>query len=445
MRITVFGTGYVGLVSGVCLADQGHFVYCLDVDESKVQQIRDGKSPIYEPGLTELMWKNKSKIMPTTEAGPAVLDSEVIIIAVGTPFNGERIDLQYIEQAAIEIGNILKQSHDYKVVVVKSTVIPNTTEKLVKKNILEYSGKNEDEIGFCMNPEFLREGSAVEDFHFPDRIVLGVTSAKAENIMREVYAGYSNVDILITNPTTAEMIKYTANSYLALNVSYANEIARLCEHLEGVDSEEVFRGVILDKRVSPIESGKRIFPQLNTYLRAGCGFGGSCFPKDVAALASFFKEVGIESRLLNGILSINESQINHVFEFGLRHCKGDIRKITILGTAFKPDTDDIRESPGLKLAKLALGKGFVVNVHDYIALENTREVFGEKVNYFEQPLDAVRDADVIFVTTIWPQYLEIADQEFEEVMRKNTMLIDTRSLFQSRENKPWRKRIGMGN
>ena len=244
------------------------------------------------------------------------------------------------------------------------------------------------------------------------------------------------------NPTTAEMIKYTANSFLALTISYANEIARICENLDNVDSEEVFRGVFFDKRISPIVKNKRVFPELTTYLRSGCGFGGSCLPKDVKALLAFEKELGVQGSLLDGILSINKSQTEHIFQYGIRSFNGNARNITILGTAFKPNTDDVRESPGIKIAKIALNKGLRVTVHDFIALDNTKRIFGNKIYYFENPLEAIREADIIFVTTIWDEYLNISDEEFEKNMKPHAVMIDCRSLYRGRENKSWRKRIG---
>jgi UDPglucose 6-dehydrogenase len=443
MNISIFGTGYVGLVSGVCLANTGHFVYCIDNDNNKIEKIKSGIAPIYEPGLANLLVTNKERLFPTTDAKTAIKKSEVIMIAVGTPYNGAKIDLTYIKQAAKEIGLAIKNSNDYKVIVVKSTVIPETTLNVVLPIVLKESGKSIKEVGFCMNPEFLREGKAVEDFTNPDRIVLGVTSGKVEEIMRKVYSGFQDTDILITNPSTAEMIKYTANSYLALTISYANEIARICETVKDVDSETVFRGVTLDKRISPIVNKQRITPQLTTYLRAGCGFGGSCFPKDVKALASFEKEKGINAPLLKGTIEINDSQVLEIFNLGLRNAK-EIKKIAVLGTAFKPDTDDIRESPGIKLIELGLSKGFKVNVHDYIALENTKKIFNGGVEYFDDPLETIADTDLIFVTTIWEDYLKYSDGDFRKKMKEDAILIDSRSHFKSRNDQAWRFRVGVG-
>lgn len=444
MNITVFGTGYVGLVSGVGLASTGKKVYCIDKKQDVINKIRQGVSPIYEPGLEDLLLKHKERIFPTTDATPAIHDSEVIIIAVGTPFDGEHIDLSYIRQAAREIGQALRDIDKYVVVTVKSTVVPGTTQDVVKPIVLEESGKKEGEVGFCMNPEFLREGNAVKDFTQPDRIVLGVDSERTERIMRRMYDGYQDTDIMVTNLSCAEMVKYTTNSLLALNISYANEIARICETLEGVDSEEVFAGVFKDKRISPIVDGKRITPVITYYLRAGCGFGGSCFPKDVKALASFAKDQQVDSHLLPGLLEINRTQLSHVFKLGNSKCQEKPKTVAILGTAFKENTDDIRESPGIFLAELALKQGMRVHVQDYQALENTRKHFGDQVTYHENPLEAIQEADLIFVATIWKNYLDITDEQFQAFMKDNAIMLDCRSHFKHRNEQSWRLRIGVG-
>ncbi len=445
MKIAVFGTGYVGLVTAIGLADTGKNIVCIDKDADKVRKISQGISPIYEPGLEALLLKNQERISVTLDAESAVKEADVVIIAVGTPFDGNRIDLSYIREAARAIGLATRDSEKHKTVVVKSTVVPETTMKVVRPIVLEQSGKTEEEVGFCMNPEFLREGNAVEDFLDPDRIVLGVSSPKVEAIMREVYDGYQGADIIITNPTTAEMIKYTANALLALTISYANEIARICERLPGVDSEEVFWGVVHDKRFSPITGGQRVMPKLSTYLRAGIGFGGSCFPKDVKALRAFSKELKVDGKLLDGLLYVNETQLEHVFKMGLNNFpNGKLRRIAILGTAFKPNTDDIRESPGIKMAQMALDKGYKVAVQDYVALENTKKHFGAQVEYFEDPLEAMREADIIYVATIWPQYRDISDEDFERNLKEHAILVDTRSHFKDRDQKAWRFRIGVG-
>lgn len=444
MKIAVIGTGYVGLVTAIGLANTGKNVICIDNDPEKIEKIKRGSVPFYEPGLEELLSQKRNRLIITSNVSKAVKESNVIIIAVGTPFDGKHIDLSHIKQVAKEIGIALKDTTKYKTIVVKSTVIPGTTVEVVKPLVKEYSGRNDEKVGFAMNPEFLREGNAVEDFLHPDRIVLGISSKRDERILRCVYNGFKDATIIVTNPTTAEMIKYAANSYLALNISFANEMARICEKLPLVDSENVFNGIILDRRFSTIFEGRRIIPQLASYLRAGIGFGGSCFPKDVKALQAFSEDLKVDGKLLSGLLHINKTQLKHVFNEGLNKHVGRTQRIAVLGTAFKPYTDDIRESPGINLIHLALEKGFKVSVHDYEAMENTRAHFGNKVDYFSDPLDAVKNSDVIFLTTIWPQYKLITDEDFEKNLKKKAIFIDTRSHFKENPEKPWRYRTGVG-
>ncbi len=284
MNISVIGTGYVGLVSGVCLSEKGHRVTCVDNDKVKVDLINNKISPIHEKGLDKLLNKNfGNNLNATTNLYESVINSDVSLIAVGTPFDGELINLNYIREVSKEIGLALKDKKTYHVVIVKSTVIPGTTDDVVIPILEKYSGKKiQVDFGVGMNPEFLREGVAVEDFMNPDRIVLGGTDIKTHEIMEEIYKVFRGTDILKTSNMTAEMIKYASNSLLATMISFANEIGNFCENLEGVDIVDVMNGVHLDKRVSPIlEDGRRIFPGLVSYLEAGCGFVVSCFPKDV--------------------------------------------------------------------------------------------------------------------------------------------------------------------
>ncbi len=444
MDISVIGAGYVGCSTGASLANNNHNVYIIDQISDKLDLIKKGCSPVYEPGLSSLLKKNLSRIITTSNLSLAVRNSEVVIIAVGTPSKNGSIDLSSVRQVAEEIGACLKnQEFGYKVIVVKSTVLPGTTMDIVQRMILGISHKDSSQIGFCMNPEFLRVGHAVEDVQNPDRIILGVTDAKVTQIMREVYSQFDSKHFIVTNPTTSEMIKYTANSYLALNISYANQISRVCEKLEGVDSEEVFKGVFWDRRISPIYKDERIFPPITTYLSAGCGFGGSCFPKDVEAFTSFARNLGLESPLLESILEVNQNQINHVFNMGIRLCSKQVKNVAILGTAFKPETDDIRESSGLMMAHLAFDNDISVNIHDYQALEKTKKILGEKAHYYHDPLEAISNVDVVYVTTKWPQYLDIKDRDFENNMKEHTIMIDSRSLFKHQKKQPWRFRVGV--
>ena len=289
MKVSVIGSGYVGLVSAVCLADKSHNVICVDSNVNKVDKINRAESPIYEVGLDELLSANINiNLNATTNLVNSVLNSDVSLIAVGTPFNGTEIDLKYIRQVAKEIGQVLKEKDDYHVIIVKSTVVPGTTDNVVIPILEKYSEKKAGiDFGVGMNPEFLREGQAIEDFMKPDRIVLGGIDERTHQKMTELYLSFSGVDILKTNNKTAEMVKYTSNSVLATLISFSNEIANLCSAIGDIDVVDVMKGVHLDKRISPIlVNGDRVTPTITTYLEAGCGFGGSCFPKDVNALIS---------------------------------------------------------------------------------------------------------------------------------------------------------------
>ncbi len=432
-------------MTGICLSSNGHFVYLIDNDKNKIETIKKLKTPFFEPGLEELLVKNKNNILPSTDLYTAIENSEVVFIAVGTPFDGRAIDLSFVKETAKEIGNVLKKcTNHFRVIIVKSTVIPGTTLDLVKPIVLKESGVNSDQVGFCMNPEFLKEGTALEDFSSPDRIVIGVTDKKSEDYMRQVYQAFSQNLIITTNPNTAELIKYTANTFLALCISYANEIANLCEKIPNVDYNDVWRGFITDKRISPEINNIKVYPEIVSYLKAGCGYGGSCFPKDVSALLAFQQNMNLDAKISQAIISTNQHQIIHTFDLGLKNYQKSVNKIAVLGTAFKPDTDDIRESPGIKIIKLALNKNFIVNFHDPIAFENTLQIFKniKNVLYFKNPLDAIKNAQIIYVITSWKEYKQITDKEFEKNMLSDAILIDSRGIYNDRTKKKWRISIG---
>ena len=311
MRVSIIGTGYVGLVTSVCLAEKGHQVVCVDIDQEKVDKINQAIPPIYERGLEELLEKNiHVNLRATTDLYKSVLETDISLIAVGTPFDGNEIDLTYIEQASRQIGQALRDKPTYHVVVVKSTVVPGTTDDVVRPILEESSGKKAGaDFGVGMNPEFLREGEAIQDFMFPDRIVWGGIDDQSIAALEELYTVFEDVDKLRTNNKTAEMIKYTSNSLLATMISFSNEIGNLCAVLGGIDVIDVMRGVHLDKRLSPImPNGDRVVPAITSYLKAGCGFGGSCFPKDVKALISHGKRFGQPMQLLDSVIRINEQQ-----------------------------------------------------------------------------------------------------------------------------------------
>lgn len=437
MNISVVGTGYVGLVSGVCLAEIGHNVVCVDNDLTKVNLINSGKSPIYEVGLSELLSKHiNDRLQATTDLPTAVMDSELTLIAVGTPFNGDDIDLRYIEQVTKEIGEVLKEKLEYHAVIVKSTVVPGTTDQVVLSLLESNSGKKAGiDFGVGMNPEFLREGSAIMDFMHPDRIVIGGIDEKTQKKLNEIYAPFTNVDKLMTNNKTAEMIKYTSNSLLATLISFSNEIGNLCATLGDIDVQEVMKGVHLDKRISPIlENNQRISPTLISYLEAGCGFGGSCFPKDVKALISHGKNMGKKMQLLQAVVNINNEQPKELIRLLKENFNMQIIgcNVTVLGLSFKPKTDDIRESPAIKLITELINEKCNVKVFDPIAMKNFRnEFFDRPILYANDIEEAISDSDAIIVVTNWEEFDKLPI--LVNSIQKNPLIIDGRGMFKSED------------
>ncbi|MGB0866553.1 MAG: UDP-glucose dehydrogenase family protein [Granulosicoccaceae bacterium] len=406
MKIAVAGTGYVGLVSGVCLAAKGHEVVCIDLDQAKVDKINRGEPPIYEEGLEDLLKAHIGKnLSASTDLHAAVIDSDVSLIAVGTPFDGSAIDVSYIRQVSREIGAALRERDEYHMVVVKSTVVPGTTDEVVLPILESESNKKAGvQFGVGMNPEFLREGDAISDFMNPDRIVVGGIDEKARDTLAEVYAPFEGVDVLRTNPKTAEMIKYASNSLLATLISFSNEIGNLCASIGEIDAMEVMRGVHLDKRFSPIlADGTRVYPASNSYLEAGCGFGGSCFPKDVKALISHGQKHGSEMALLDSVIAVNAKQPRKMLDMLDKHIpnrKGV--KVAVLGLAFKPGTDDMRESPAIPVVNALAEEGAILSAFDPIASEEAKHEFKNiEMTYCESVADAVADAEAVLVMTRW--------------------------------------------
>lgn len=432
MKISVVGTGYVGLVSGVCLADVGHEVVCVDSDSAKVDKINAGESPIYEKDLDRLLHKHiGGRLKATTDLFNAVQQSELTLIAVGTPFDGELIDLKYIKQVSCEIGSALKDKPSYHLVVVKSTVVPGTTDDVVLPLLEQYSGKRAGpDFGVGMNPEFLREGEAISDFQSPDRIVLGGIDKVAQNKLAEMYEPFAFADKLVTNNKTAEMIKYTSNALLATLISFSNEIGNLCATIGGIDALDVMHGVHLDKRISPIlPDGNRINPVVTTYLEAGCGFGGSCFPKDVKALISHGVNAGEPMRLLKAVIEINRHQPMQMLEL-LRKHHADLsaKKIAVLGLAFKPGTDDMRESPAIPVINELIAANAVVRAYDPVAQEEAKKIFREgSVDYFDSLEEAVEGVDAVLLLTRWAEFKRLPD--ILKSQGSSALVVDGRRLL----------------
>jgi UDPglucose 6-dehydrogenase len=430
MKVSIAGTGYVGLVSGVCLAHYGHDVTCIDIDPTKVESINSGVSPIYEPGLDDLLAANVGvRLSGTTDLRKAVESTDITLIAVGTPFDGEHIDLRYVVQVATEIGEVLRDKVGYHTVVGKSTVVPGTTEGPVREALEAASGKRAGvDFGLGMNPEFLKEGEAIEDFMQPDRIVLGGVDDRSIDALAELYAPFQGVDVIRTSPRTAEMIKYTANSLLATMISYSNEIANLCTAV-GVDVADAFAGVHLDKRLSPIlGDGTRITPSIATYLWPGCGFGGSCFPKDVKALIAYGEDNGSPMPMLRSVVDINNVQPKRMIDLLTRHYP-DLtgRPITVLGVAFKPGTDDIRESPGIAIVQQLAERGALVTVHDPVAESAARKVLPDSVRFADEVPDAIAGSDAILLTTRWSAYNDLA--QAVRALDSTPLVIDGRRML----------------
>ena len=408
MDIAVVGTGYVGLVSGVCFAEKGHRVICVDIDQEKVAQINAGQSPIHEEGLAALLQRNiGSGLTATTDLADAVSRSTLTIIAVGTPFDGQAIDTRYIEAASKAIGTALHDKEEFHTVVVKSTVVPGTTDTVVLPILEQASGKRAGrDFGVSMNPEFLREGAAIGDFMKPDRIVYGGSDAKTLAALDDLYSVFKDVDTIRTTNKTAEMIKYTANALLATLISFSNEIGNLCAGLGAIDVVDVMRGVHLDRRLSPIlENGYRIVPAITTYLEAGCGFGGSCFPKDVNALISHGKGAGQEMNILQSAMDINHSQPLQLLKLLKKHFSS-LRglKVAVLGLAFKPGTDDMRESPSIPIVQALHREQAQISAYDPVATGEARKLFGDiPIQYAASLNEAVQSADAIMLVTKWDE------------------------------------------
>jgi len=432
MRVSVVGTGYVGLVSAACLADVGHEVVCVDTNEAKVRRINAGESPIYEKGLSQILQRNLGiRLRATLDLAGAINASELTLVAVGTPFVAGVIDLQYVIEVSREIGEVLKDKADYHVVVVKSTVVPGTTDEVVLPLLERYSGKIAGaDFGVGMNPEFLREGEAILDFMKPDRIVLGGIDTETRQKLTEVYAPFASSDQIATNNKTAEMIKYASNSLLATLISFSNEIGNLCGSIGGVDALEVMQGLHLDKRLCPIlADGTRIRPAVVTYLEAGCGFGGSCFPKDVKALISYGVDLGEPMSLLKSVIEINDRQPRQVIDRLRRHYADFAgRRIAVLGLAFKPGTDDMRESPAIPIVRELLDGNAVVNAYDPVAQEEAKKIFSEgEVAYCSTMEEAVDGVEAILLLTRWEEFTSLPDL----LKRRNVspIVVDGRRLL----------------
>ena len=421
MNITIVGTGYVGLVSGTCFAELGSNVTCIDVNQEKIENLKKGIIPIYEPGLESMIGKNVNagRLHFDTKLEDVVNESEIIFIAVGTPSDEDgSADLKYVIDVARSIG---KSINKYLVVVVKSTV-PVGTSKKVKQAIQEELDKRNVEVKFdvASNPEFLKEGDAIDDFMKPDRVVIGVETEKAKAFMTNLYQPIllNNFRVIFMDIPSAEMTKYAANAMLATRISFMNDIANLSE-LVGADVNMVRRGIGSDTRIG------------NKFLYPGCGYGGSCFPKDVKALIKTAKDNGYNLRVLNAVEEVNELQKNVLFKKFKQHYNGETRgkKVAIWGLSFKPGTDDMREAPSLVLIEQLLNEGCEVVVYDPVAMNECKRIVGDNVKYANDLYDSVLDTEVIFHVTEWKEFRMPNWEVIKRSMKSNPVMIDGRNVF----------------
>ncbi|MCX6000367.1 MAG: UDP-glucose/GDP-mannose dehydrogenase family protein [Chloroflexi bacterium] len=394
MRVTVVGAGYVGLVTGVGLASQGHQVMLVECDKQKLRRIESGEAPFYEDGLeTMLQGVMGRNLQAVSSIGEAAMPADIVFFCVQTPCNGNGgMDSTHIASAARDFGKTLRGTDGHPLVVVKSSVVPGTTGEVVRPILEESAGKTAGrDFGLAVNPEFLKEGRALSDFFSPDRIVIGELDRRSGDALSELYGSHS-APVLRTDLKTAEMIKYASNAFLSAKISFMNEIGNICKGL-GVDVYRVAEGMGLDPRISP------------HFLNAGIGFGGSCFPKDTRALAAAAREMGYHPSILDSIISVNEAQPLRLVEIA-RNKAGDLagRKVAVLGLAFKPGTDDMREAPSLKIISELLRYQAIVTAYDPMAMENARKSLRGKVGFATSAEDAVREADLVFLVTEWAEF-----------------------------------------
>ncbi|MCH9002016.1 MAG: UDP-glucose/GDP-mannose dehydrogenase family protein [Planctomycetes bacterium] len=416
MKIAFVGTGYVGLVAGACFADSGNRVICVDIDEEKIRRLKRGDVPIFEPGLKEIVERNTkaARLTFTTDLADAVRKSRIIFLAVGTPpAEDGSPDLTAILSVSSQIG---KAMDDYRIVVMKSTVPVGTHAKVAEA----IKAETDHPFDYVSNPEFLKEGAAVEDFTRPDRVVIGATNPAVVEIMRELYGSFLRRDerIYVMDPASAEMTKYAANAMLATRISFMNEIANLCDRF-GADIEAVRRGVGSDSRIG------------TAFLFPGVGYGGSCFPKDIRAMAAMARQHGVESRLIEAVHEVNERQKPIMVGKIEQHFAGDLqdRTIALWGLSFKPRTDDIREAPALVLIDRLLERGAKLQVHDPEAMDNVRAIYGDRLTYMRQPLEALTAAEALVIMTEWAEFRHPNFEAMRRLMN-DPVIFDGRNLYE---------------
>jgi UDPglucose 6-dehydrogenase len=430
MRIAVVGTGYVGLVTATGLAGSGHDVTCVDSDRGRVDSTNRGVPPFYEPGLGELLASalRDGRLRATSDLDEAVSGAEVTFIAVGTPSKDGDIDLTALCAATEAIGHSLSRSDSWRLVVVKSTVVPGTTDTLVRGILERASGRKAGSFGLCMNPEFLREGTAVEDFMKPDRIVIGQWDERSGKTLAEVYRSF-DCPTLFTSLRNAEMTKYASNALLATLISFSNEMAALCEATPGTDVEEVIDALHLDRRLSTVVNGRRCAPGILTYLRAGCGFGGSCLPKDVLALRQFALKRGVAAPILDAVMAVNAARPASIVARTEEALGGlDGAAVAVLGLAFKPGSDDLRDSPALKIIELLFQKSAAVRAFDPCVSRLGEALSRYPVTLSPSPEALLEGADAAVLVTAWPEFQRLDWTTLCRRMRR-PVIVDGRNML----------------
>lgn len=415
MKIVVAGTGYVGLVTAVCLSEVGHEVTCVDVVEEKIKILNEGKSPIYEPGLEELMTKNKKLLTFTLDSKNAYKDADVIFIGVGTPEKKDgSANLKYVFTVAEEIAQSIEKDC---IIVVKSTVPIGTNDKVEK--LIKNKLKNNVNIEIVSNPEFLSQGTAVKDTLQAKRIVLGVQSKNAEEIMKQVYDGF-NVPYVVTDRASAEMIKYASNDFLALKISYINEIANLCE-LVGANIEDVAKGMGMDPRIG------------DKFLKAGIGYGGSCFPKDTKALTWLANFNDYELKTVKAAIEVNSNQKMKLIKKARKKFESfEGINVAVLGLTFKAGTDDLREAPSLDNIPILIEDGANIKAYDPVGEENFKKLYPTQINYVKTPQEALENANICFIFTEWREIKEVKPEEYKKLM-KTPLVYDGRNIYDVKE------------
>lgn len=432
MKLGVIGTGYVGLVSGTCLASKGHQVTCFDINKHTIRGLQKGICHIYENDLEDLLKSSENNISfevsnSTTES--QLMDFDAVFVAVSTPTINGRIDLSQIESVGRLMGRLIKNSNKYVSIIIKSTVIPGTTDTFFKEIVEKESGKIVGDFGLGMNPEFLKEGTAVEDFMFPDRIVFGYEDEKTLDILQNIYEPWSCEKVEL-NTRSAEMMKYVNNALLATLISTVNEYSNIARTIGGIDYDRVLRGVHLDNRWTPLSAeGKKIRPKIIDYLKPGCGYGGSCLPKDVMALSAMAEDISVPSKILSAVIDVNDRQPQVILDILKNKVKNLIdQRVLLLGLSYKPDTDDVRESVSLKLLALLGGKVKSLTAHDPIAIENAKKAIDSniQVNFVDNWRPQLEKNDIVIIATNWIEYTDISKLN-NKINGK--ILFDTRGLL----------------